>query len=124
MTIRWVVQPEGMGVCGQVAIAALTGLPLSEVYELVGHKHGTKTRELVRVLRGLGFITANNCRSRVRPWTGLAQVHQRHRYGGWHWVALDGERIYDGVNGKPDGTVEWPDNWRMTSYCEVRGPGG
>jgi hypothetical protein len=132
--MNWIEQPNGSRVCGQVAVAVLASISLDESCEVVGHRHGTSTRALVRALRRLGFDCADDCRSRTRPELGLAQVHDTHgvlhlrngeyirrRRPGWHWVVVDGGRILDGSFGRADGTVTWPEGWRMTSYLEVRG---
>jgi hypothetical protein len=54
-----------------------------------------------------------------RPPLGLGKLKDPKRNGGWHWVVVDGDKIFDGVNGKPDGTVDWLKDWRITSYLPV-----
>lgn len=48
----------------------------------------------------------------------IAQVHDPKRHG-WHWVVIDGYKIFDGVNGNSSGSVIWNDNWKITSYLPI-----
>lgn len=109
--------------CGQVAVAMLLGIELEESIAAVGHTHGTQTKELVRALWKFGMDAEDRCKritaKTVMPLLGLGQVHDPKRRSGWHWVALNGALIYDGVWGSPDGTVKWPRGFRLTSYTPV-----
>lgn len=129
--MRWIEQ-KGSNNCGQIAVAVLADVELEIIERMVGHKHGTNTHTLVRVLRELGFKCRDDCRVRTRPEMGLGQVHDtfgvlrlrngeyiRRKRHGWHWVAIDGPRIWDGVNGTKDGTVLWPAGYRLTSFLPV-----
>lgn len=77
----------------------LAGVTLSEAVVLIGHKHGTKTRELVRVLRSLGW----ECGGRMIPLRSKLYVTLDHALvkwsysftSGWHWVVVHDGRMYD-----------------------------
>ena len=97
--MRHLLQPSGSRVCGQVAVAVLTDKPVEEIYQLVGHKHCTKTRELIDALAKLGLVTTSRCIPATRfveiPHLALVQVHEKNR-SGWHWIAMSDGRVYDG----------------------------
>lgn len=108
--------------CGQVAIAALSGCSVDDAISAVGHSRSTKTRELIPALRALGLSPlAERCRLMPRPDFGIAQVHAPGR-SGWHWVAVDGDKTYDGVWGDASGVPRWPECFRITSYLPVERP--
>lgn len=119
---RWVAQPSGTYLCGQVCVAVLCEVELDAGIRLVGHKNSTTTSELVRVLRGQGFELPDRAKPGPRPELGLAVVRARREEGwssSWHWVVVDGEKIWDGALGLPDGTVLWPETYAITSYVPV-----
>jgi len=35
------------------------------------------------------------------------------------WVAVEDGRIFDGIWGDPYGVVEWPNDFRITSYLAI-----
>jgi hypothetical protein len=126
----WRPQPEGSRLCGQVAVAALSGSTLEEAIHAVGHRHGSKTRELVHALLTLGLEPlASRCRKMTRPDFGLAQVHLPG-YSGWHWIAVDGAYAYDGNERGPiafslyetAAAKQYKRGARITSYLPVRRP--
>jgi hypothetical protein len=49
-----VFQPEGSRVCGHCCVAMITGASLSDVYAIIGHRHGTSSREIAHALQYLG----------------------------------------------------------------------
>lgn len=107
---------------GQVAAAVITDRPVEEIIQRVGHKRRTTTRELVRVLHAYGFVCPCRCvRAREYgdlPKLAIAQVHSV-RSPHWHWVAVEDGRIFDGVWGDAYGIVEWPSDFRITSYLPI-----
>lgn len=96
-TMRFIKQNPDTRNCGQIAVAMLTNRTVEEIQTIVGHSHGTKTRELISALRGLGYGTADRCHRYIRQFTpfGLAQVHSNQRPG-WHWVAVGAGYVWDG----------------------------
>lgn len=115
---QWIKQLPNTNTCGQVAVAVLAGITLQESIKLFGKKGCTKTKDVVKVLRKLGFECPGRCRKMPKPSLGIAQVH-RPEHSGWHWVVVDGDKIFDGVNGDSQGNVRWYNTWKMTSYLPV-----
>lgn len=115
----WIKQPSKTRCCGQVAVAVLAGITLEESKKLIKKRGGTQTKHLVAALRKLGFTCPDKCKKMSRPPLGLGQMRTSEKKSGWHWVVVDGDRIYDGSSGNPDGTVNWPVDWRITSYLPV-----
>ena len=118
MKREWKWQPP-KNQCGQVAVAVITGISVTEAVELVGKKGCTKTKDLVAALRKKGFKCPDRCRKMMpMPPLAIAQV-RRPGFSGWHWVVVDGNKIFDGRFGNRDGTVNWPWDWRITSYLPI-----
>lgn len=124
MKRKWIQQPLGKNQCGQVAVAVIAGISLEESIKVVGKKGCTKTKDLVAALRKLGFKCPDRCK-RVTHLTSpislaIAQVHSHpRRRSGWHWVVLDGDKIWDGMCGNRSGHVSWDSDWKITSYLPV-----
>lgn len=111
-------------VCGQASVAMLAGLTLDEACAMVGHRHCTRTRELVAVLHKLGFSTSHPFRCHVyRRGTqlpGLALVQARNSTKtGWHWMVHCEGMLYD-----PAGGVYPVENCggRLRAYLSLRVP--
>lgn len=120
MTIRHIVQPVDSSLCGQCCIAMAAGISLSEAIKTVGHKRGTRTKEVVAALRALGI----NCEEKlvrisrkkpVLPKRAILAIgnHKRKRY---HWMlSWDGELFDPGDS--------WPRHyngeWAITSYLKI-----
>lgn len=116
----WVAQPPDTHICGQIALAVITGMSLLDAIQLVGHEKGTKTREIVRALRGLGYTCPDRLgRAKEPPDLGLGALRRLTGRGDWHWVVFDGPFVWDGAYGKADGTVEWPEHMRIFSYLPI-----
>lgn len=112
-------QHEGKKNCGVIAVAVIAEVPL-EVAEVAVEKKGcTTTKDLARGLRRLGFDCPDRCQRKPRPQLGIGHLSDPKRKHGWHWVVIDGDKIYDGISGFPDGTVEWKKGWKLTSYLPV-----
>lgn len=116
--------------CGQIAVAAITERTVEEIEQIVGHNHGTKTKELIAALHACGFECGKRCARAVivSPHAfGIAQLHSPDR-AGWHWVAVGEGKFWDGhfVSGA------WPieaylelcsrANCHITSLLEVKRP--
>ena len=126
------VRQNGKTNCGQIAVACLTGKPVEEIEALVGHAHGSKTRELAKVLRALGYSCLSRCVPHFRfakpPAFGLAQMRDEKRKSGWHWVAIGEGFVWDGALKSPVAASkyeavisEYPflPRGRITSYLPV-----
>lgn len=102
-------------------MAVIAGITLEKSIEAIGKKGCTATKHLVNGLRKLGYECPNRCRKLKLPLPELAIAKMTHpgRKSGWHWVAIAEGRIYDGVFGREDGTINWPPGAKMTSYFPV-----
>jgi hypothetical protein len=119
---QWHKQDPKTRTSGQVAVAVITGRPLAQIIERIGHNHHTSTGELAVVLGQYGYLCPMRCiTARVLkevPKLALAQVHSSRRTG-CHWVAIEDGRIFDGIWGDAYGVVEWPSDFRITSYLPI-----
>jgi hypothetical protein len=114
----WLKQPDGKNQCGQVAVAVIAGITLKNSIKLIGKKGCTATKDLAKALRLLGYKCPNRLQRKPKPILGLGHL----RYPGEtrsHWVTLDGDKIYDGIYGTPDGKVHWKKDWKITSYLPI-----
>ncbi len=119
---KWIKQPEGQKVCGQIAVAVVTGITLKQAIRIIGKKGCTTTKDLAFALRFLGYECPKRCRGwksvSAFPKLAIAQLH-RPKYRGWHWVVIDGDKIFDGVNGNDRGQIVWNKDWKLTSYLPI-----
>lgn len=117
--MQWVKQPDGSNLCGQVAVAVVAGISLEKSIELFGKKGCTRTKDVVRVLRQLGF----HCPDRLSRKFPLQKVKIAKlcypNSNRSHWVVYNENKIYDGINGDKDGNVIWGPKWRITSYLPI-----
>jgi hypothetical protein len=98
-TLWHIQQPPGSSICGHCCVAMILGVQVAKVIEEIGHKHGTRAKELAAVLRNHGV----KCETRRKVWTGskgplperalLAVSGKRHRM--YHWVLLWGNEVHD-----------------------------
>lgn len=115
MRYYWKKQPKDVPCCGQLAVSVILKKNLKDTCELFGHSKGTSTKDLIKVLNGKEFKCDTKLR-RTRPELSIAKVTIPNS-GHWHWVVVHKDKIYDGANG----TVTWEENWRITSYLEIKG---
>ncbi len=115
--MKWIQQPP-KPICGQVAVAVIADISLEESIKVVGKKGSTTTKDLVKALRKLGYKCPDRCKKMPKPKLAIGQLHRKN-FSGWHWVVVSDNKIYDGINGNPDGTVSWPLDWRITSYLPI-----
>lgn len=120
MERKWLKQEPKSKNCGQIAVAVIAGITIEEATKLVGKKGGTNTKMISAALRKLGYLCPIRCSKMKRPQLGIGQMKHPKRKSGWHWVVVDGDKIFDGINGNPDGTINWPEDWVITSYLPVR----
>ncbi len=119
---RWCRQEAGTCTSGQVALAVITGCPVEEATQCVGHSHHATARELARALDHYGYLCPSRCvhakDPRELPKLVLAQVHST-RSSRWHWVVVENGRIFDGIWGDAYGVVDWPRDFRITCYLAI-----
>lgn len=114
-------QPEGSSLCGQIAVAVIANIDLTKSIELFGKKSSTRTKQVARVLRLLGFECPDRLKRKYEATDkfGIAKLSYKGNRNSGHWVVIDNHKIYDGVWGNADGTVTWPVGARLTSYLPV-----
>lgn len=115
----WIKQKPHSRCCGHIAVAVIAGISLEESKKIINRRGGTSTKHLAMALRKLGFQCPDRCRKMPRPPLGIGQLHKGKKKRSWHWVVVDGDKIYDGLYGNPDGTVNWKEGWGITSYLPV-----
>jgi len=129
---QWWEQPDRTRICGQIALAVITGLSVEQAIRQVGHEHGTTTRVLARHLRAFGYECGDRCRRRARsemPDLALAQLHSPN-WRGWHWIVVDDGVVFDGrerrrraVGLRAYEFDAWRfDGARITSYLAITPP--
>jgi len=92
---KWIKQDKRR-CCGQIAVAVITGRSLKYIIKLIGHDHGTQTRELARVLWKLGYKCPSRLkRLKERPKLAIAKLSHKLRHG-WHWVVIDRKKFMMG----------------------------
>ena len=116
----WIKQEPKKKNCGVIAVAVIAEVSVALAAEKIGKDGSTTTKQLVKGLRALGY----KCPDRLRvlkspPSLAIAKMVTPTRKSGWHWVAIENEKIFDGINGRPDGTVMWDTGWKITSYLPV-----
>ena len=102
-----------------IAVAVIASIPVNVVAECIGKDGGTTTKQLVKAVRKLGYKCPDRLKVMPRPPLAIAKLKNPKRRSGWHWVVVDGDNIFDGAYGKPDGTVDWLKGWRITSYLPI-----
>lgn len=118
MRYYWKKQKKDTWYCGQVAVSIILRKSLKEIFKLFGHKGSTTTEDLIKVLRKNG-IKCGKKLERKRGNLAIAKLTYPDT-NNWHWVVVHGDKIYDGVRGKRNGTVDWDKSWRLTSYLNIK----
>jgi hypothetical protein len=139
--VRWIKQPSGSSLCGQIAVAVVADVDLDYAIRrgFGGSRNGTSTRRIDYALRLLGVHPWERDLPRLRlqrtrttdvaiaklsfaarpSWSRAAGGFVERRPSRWHWVVLDGDLVWDGVYGNKHGAVDWPDGAKVTSYLPV-----
>ena len=130
--VELVNQPGLSRICGQCCVAMLTGVSLRKVINLVGHGRGTRTKELVKVIRRLGY----DCDSRLRHAKKLEEKLVRVDRAlvkltisfqkNWHWLAWADGKVYDPGSEKPLRVSDVFGSLltRPTSFLEIKSGSG
>jgi hypothetical protein len=129
MTPKLIIQPTGSLVCGQACVAMLLGWSLAEACAIFKHEKGTRTRDLVRVLRVFGVecpdklitISRQNpiperCIMKVSPPTGTRPWWS-------HWTLRFDGVTYDPSTGRSYSIdIAADPNVRVRSFLPVSVP--
>ena len=117
--LKWKKQ-HGKPNCGQIALSVITGKSLKEIYKIVGHDGSTKTKELASCLKHFGYNTHTRLKVlKTKPQFAIGKLKYPNRVN-WHWVVVDGEKIYDGIHGTNSGKVKWKRGWKLSSFLEIK----
>lgn len=103
-----------------IAVAVIAEVSVGLAAEKIGKDGATTTKQLVKGLRALGYECPDRLQRIPRPPLAIAKLVDPKRKSGWHWVVVDGDKVYDGINGTPEGTVDWPTGTKMTSFLPVK----
>jgi len=103
--IKLILQPPSSSLCGQACVAMAAGITLEESIRVFGHKHKTKTKELIRVLRSRHIFTGDKLKRfpQYTAWSFSLNPHRaiiKEIYGPIrkrksHWILLWDGHIYD-----------------------------
>lgn len=126
--MKHVRQPKPSNLCGQACVAMILGISLDEAIERMKTRGGTRTKQLVKVLRDSGKVTCNGKLSRVRkdfkpPKCAVMKMcwkeGTRRRS---HWVVWNEGWWYDPsdtiVRKATEGLMA-PSDAKLTSYLEI-----
>ena len=114
--MRWLKQQKGSKNCGQIALAVITGKSVKSIEKLMGHNQATVTKDLVKVLRKLGYKCPNRLKClKEKPVLAIAKLTHKLRYG-WHWIVIYNDEIFDGVL---QGDKKWKQGHKITSYLPI-----
>lgn len=130
MSMRIVTQPEGSNICGHCCVSMVTGVDVEEIIKAIGHRRGTRTKELVKVLRSY----ERECDDKLTrfsnysglPGLAIAKITYDWRKNNGHWVVLFYPLIVC-----PGGYIHHWTNYlgrspfgRLTSFLSLTAPTG
>lgn len=116
---KWKKQPN-KPICGQIAVSVIANCTIEKAIKVIGKHRYTKTLDLARGLRKLGFICPSRLqRLKEKPELAIAKVSIPNTNYYWHWVVIYKDKIFDGRYGDRFGNVKWKRGWRITSYLPV-----
>jgi len=117
--MRWKKQAN-KGNCGQNCISMITGIGLRKIYKIIGHDQGTKTRELIKCLRKLGYKCSDKLKifNKNIPELAICKLKYPDSHS-WHWVVKYKDKIFDGHYGDNNGNLRWEEDWRISTYLPI-----
>lgn len=114
--------------CGQIAVAVLTGKTVGDIETIIGHCHGTRTKELRYALISQGY-TCPERRPVVKEFPGafafgIIRLRANGKKSGGHWVAVAYGKAWDGASGGPMLICDYAvlcsnRSWHITAYLPV-----
>lgn len=119
--ITWVKQPHNC--CGQACVAMLAGIGIRESIHRFQRRGLTRTKDLVRVLRELGYSVPSKLvrkhPAEALPSTAILKMcfyRNGKRQASSHWILR-----YQGINYDPEREVfHFPVNGKITSYLPIQ----
>lgn len=94
-------QPEKSSLCGHCCLAAILNISLEESIKLIGHKHGTTTKELIKY-----FYSDSVKLQRTLSNYALCRVHFGKRKN-THWIIYNDGNVYDPLLGEYMSYSKW-----------------
>lgn len=123
--MKLVVQPKDSSICGQCCVAMISGKKLEDVIKLFGHSHATRTKELSKALKSLGF----ECEDRLTklnntngfPELCIVKVTYDWRKNSGHWMVYEHGMCYcpSGFSAPSDCWVGKSEMGRITSFLKI-----
>lgn len=117
--IFMIKQPDKSNLCGQCCLGTILDITLEEAIKLVGHKHATRTKELIK-----HFKTNKKDLTKKAIFNySLCRVHfGKEKFT--HWIIYKNGQIYDPCIGYYVTHDEWKEityhsNSRITSSIEI-----
>lgn len=112
-------QPEKSSLCGQCCLGTILNISLDEAINLIGHKHGTRTKELIKHFKTDG----NRLKRMFLADYSLCKVHYNTTKE-THWVIYKDGNIYDPLVGDWLRHAQWMGKFaehrpRITSSIEI-----
>ncbi len=96
---------------------------IEDVFKTFGHKHCTRTKELISALNSFSLKTTSSKLSRLKndiPLPAKAILKIKWHNKGSHWVVLNCGMIYDPASGTCDiENYKSSINGKITSYLEI-----
>ena len=117
--MKHVRQPPNSNCCGQACLAMLCHISLPAACRLIGHSHGTHTKEIVTVLRRHGWKCPDRLvrmsAKRAVPDVALVKMIGCVNPREAHWLILDHGQVLD--PGVPAGQVS--PHSRLSSFLPI-----
>ena len=115
--MRKIYQGEGTELCGQAVVATISGVSLDRAIEVIGHRKGTNTKELIAAFSVLGVKAAPRLKRiskkmPILPKTCVLSMYSKSRDLG-HWGAIIDGEFYEA------GFVDRLGDFEITSYLEI-----
>lgn len=116
-----VLQPAGSNQCGQACVAMVAGVSIEKVIGAIGHRHSTKTREIVAALKALGVECDPRLKRFKNPLLELRTMKIaiiKVRFNGrlmGHWVVWNDGKILDPAGNAATKIGRWTSFLRIWS---------
>jgi len=123
--IELVIQPKGSSICGHCCVAMITGKPLETVIKVIGHQHGTRTKEIHKAFGAFGIKTPPKLTRFTNhsglPSLGVVKITYDWRKSSGHWMVIEYPVCYC-----PSGSIlHWTEylgkspKGRLTSFLTI-----
>ena len=114
----WKKQSKNKKNCGTIAVSIVAKCSIKTAEQAIGEINRTTTKELIKGLKQLRIKCDKRLKRKKCPKLAIAKLIYPNKKN-WHWVVVSGDKIFDGIYGKRNGTVKWKRSWKITSYLEI-----